>query len=113
MEPEQYAKAALEIYLNNPAATLENVLDDEEISLEKALREDNLSFPTNPWLQKAARTAPEVHGDSRSRRRSTLRSFLLEKIAEGFSVAEVVQHATKVNAEIGSELREIAAKIRQ
>ena len=111
MEPEQYAKAALEIYLNNPAATLADVLPDEEISLEKALREDAMGYPENPWLQKAARTAPEVRDDSRSRRRGVLRTFLLEKIREGFSTTEIILHASKVNREIGDELRSIAAEI--
>jgi len=107
MEPEQYAKAALEIYLNNPAATLENVVDDEEISLEKALREDAMGYPENPWLQKAARTAPAVHDDSKSRRHEVLKTFLREKLNEGFTTEDVARFAAKHDAGLAAEFREI------
>ena len=105
------ALADLTLYLNDPRAEVERVIDEPEVPLAELLKREGLDFPANPWLQKAAGTAPEVRDDSRSRRHSTLRTFLLEKIAEGFSVSEIVEHATKVNAQIGAELGVIAREL--
>ena len=109
MEPSEHARAALEIYLNDPRATLENVLPDEEISLEKALREDNLSFPTNPWTE-TKRLQERPIESPQTRRHSVLKNFLREKLNEGFSLTEIILHSAQF-PEIAAELREIGKEL--
>jgi len=115
MEPSEKAVADLQVFLSNPYGEIERAKDDELPSLETLLKAEGLDYPQNPWLTAKAQQerAHEHHGDSRSRRHEVLADFLKAKLAEGFTIAEVVQHASKVSVEIGNELRVIASEIRQ
>jgi len=109
------ALADLTLYLNDPRAEMERVTDEPEVPLAELLKREGYAPIENPWLSAKAQQerVHEHHGDVRSRRHDVLADFLKAKLAEGFSVSEIVEHASKVNAEIGSELRSIAAEIRQ
>jgi len=108
-KPEQCARAALEIYLNDPSAEIERVRDDELPSLETLLKAEGLDYPPNPWTVKGQPERPIE--SSQSRRRTVLKNFLREKLNEGFSLTEIIQHSAQF-PEIAAELREIGKELR-